>query len=90
MLNQNLTVREVVEQFGEMLAQRVAEKIPAHPVSRARLLTVEQAAAYLGRSKASLRHLISQKQLPAVRSDRRVFLDIRDLDVWIEKTKGGQ
>jgi len=40
---------------------------------------------YLGRSEQSVQHLIFQKDLPVVRSGRRVHLHRRDLDDWIEK-----
>jgi excisionase family DNA binding protein len=49
------------------------------------LLDVKQAAVYLGRSEQSVQHLIFQKDLPVVRSGRRVHLHRRDLDAWIEK-----
>jgi excisionase family DNA binding protein len=49
------------------------------------LLDVKQAAVYLGRSEQSVQHLIFQKDLPVVRSGRRVHLHRRDLDDWIEK-----
>ena len=55
---------------------------------RPRLLTVDQAATYLGRSKVSVQHLISDQAIPVVRHDRRVFLDVRDLDNWIDAAKG--
>ena len=48
---------------------------------------MEQAATYLGRSKASVQHLISDGASPVVRHDRRVFLDVRDLDRWIDSAK---
>ena len=74
----------------DALAERVATKIaerqessPVHP----RLLTVEQAAVYLGRTKEAVQHLIASSKIPTVRSDRRVFLDVRDLDAWIEENK---
>ena len=54
---------------------------------RPRLLTVDQAATYLGRTKTSIQHLISERAIPVVRHDRRVFLDIRDLDNWIDAAK---
>ena len=54
---------------------------------RPRLLTVEEAATYLGRTKGSVQHLVADGGLPVVRSDRRVFLDIQDLDRWIERNK---
>jgi excisionase family DNA binding protein len=51
------------------------------------LLTVKQAGVYLGRSEQSVQHLIFQNELPVVRVGRRVHLDRRDLDAWIEKNK---
>ena len=51
---------------------------------RPRLLTVEQAAVYMGRSKAAVQHMVAGKRLPVVRDRHRVFLDIRELDRWIE------
>ena len=50
-----------------------------------RLLSIEGGAIYLGRSKASLQHLVSQRRIPVVREGGRVFLDVRELDKWIEQ-----
>lgn len=76
------------------LAKRVAAEVRADlepngsgTAVRPRLLTVEQAATYLGRSKASVQHMVSDGSLPTVRSDRRVFLDVLDLDRWITQHK---
>ncbi|MEO8595858.1 MAG: helix-turn-helix domain-containing protein [Candidatus Solibacter sp.] len=52
-----------------------------------RLLTVEEAAHYLGRTKEALQHMIAAGKLPTVKADRRVFLDIKDLDLWIDGSK---
>ena len=51
------------------------------------LFTVKEAAIYVGRSEQSVQHLIFQRELPVVRIGRRVHLDRRDLDSWIEKNK---
>ena len=32
-------------------------------------------------------HLIASGKLPCVKADRRNFLDVRDLDAWIESSK---
>jgi excisionase family DNA binding protein len=48
---------------------------------------VKQAAVYLGRTEQAVQHLIFQKDLPVVRVGRRVHLDRRDLDGFIEKHK---
>lgn len=54
---------------------------------RKRLLTVSEASIYLGRSIPALRELIWAGKLSIVRNDRRIFLDIQDLDRWIESHK---
>jgi len=51
------------------------------------LLNVKEAAVYLGRSEQAVQHLIFERELPVVRVGRRVHLDRRDLDSWIEKNK---
>jgi excisionase family DNA binding protein len=73
--------------LAERVADLVAERLEAAPVRRQRLLTVEQAAEYLGRSRLAVEHMIASGRLPVVRADRRVFLDVKDLDRWIESNK---
>jgi hypothetical protein len=31
--------------------------------------------------------MLAAGKLPSVKSDRRVFLDIKDLDLWIDRNK---
>lgn len=53
-----------------------------------RLYSVKEAAAYLGRSEWSVRRLLWSGLLPEVRiAKRRVQVDIRDLDSFIEHNK---
>ncbi len=54
---------------------------------RPRLLSIGDAATYLGRSDGAVRELIFRGRLPAVKIDRRVQVDIRDLEMLIEKSK---
>ncbi len=54
---------------------------------RPRLLTVEQAATYVGRSEDAVRHMIHAGKIPMVRADRRFYLDVEDLNRWIESNK---
>lgn len=81
----------IVEMLAKAVAEEVAAKLKdqlARPYAiKPALLTVKQAAAYLGRSEQSIQHLIFQKDLPVVRVGRRVHLDRRDLDAWIEENK---
>lgn len=70
--------------------QAIADAVLAKLASgslKPRLLTVAQAAVYLGRTEKAIRHLVVAGSLPAVRSDTRVMLDVQDLDKWIEANK---
>ena len=79
-----LIAQQVAERVQEQIAERLAHTAPAvQPV----LLSVKDAAVYLGRSEQSIQHLIFSHELPVVRVGRRVHLDRRDLDLWIEKNK---
>jgi len=52
-----------------------------------RLYTLDQAATYLGRSTWSVRRLIWNGDLPQVRAGGRVHVDVRDMDMFIDKFK---
>ena len=76
----------------DLLAERVARRVGARLNDSSagvgpRLLPVEQAAVYLGRSEDAIRHLVACGKLPVVRTDKRIFLDIHDLDNWISENK---
>jgi excisionase family DNA binding protein len=74
----------------ELLAEKLAAKLSQEPNRLyPRLMTIEQAAVYLGRTREALQHLASSGKIPTVRADRRVFLDRFDLDKWIDDNKTG-
>jgi len=81
----------ILNAFSDLLAGKVAERLAGSGREggkiRKRLLTVEEAAVYLGRTKEAVQHLLAAGKLPSVKSDRRVFLDIQDLDKWIVQNK---
>jgi excisionase family DNA binding protein len=52
-----------------------------------RLLTVREAAEYIGRTETAVRELVWNGKLAHIRTDRRVMLDIRDLDSWIDTNR---
>lgn len=62
-----------------------ARKNPKGPVKR--LYSVPEAAFYLGRTVDALREIIWAGKIPFIRDGRRIFLDVRDLDTWIEQNK---
>ena len=78
--NRGRSRREVKSEIASHVEQLVGRVQPA-------LLNVKEAAVYLGRSEQSVQHLIFEKEVPVVRVGRRVHLDRRDLDCWIEKNK---
>jgi len=87
---EGLNLDALIERMAEKVAARLQNGDQGTPVNsevRPRLLTVEQAAVYIGRTKDAIQHMIASCKLPTVRSDRRVFIDMRDLDAWIEGNK---
>ena len=52
-----------------------------------RLLSVADAARYLGRTEKSIRHLVQRKKLASIRGDGRVMFDLCDLDAWIKQNR---
>jgi excisionase family DNA binding protein len=79
--------------LARMLAIEIAAALKAEmnklasPSVQPALLSVRQAALYIGRSEQALQHLIFQKEFPVVRNGRRVHLNRRDLDGWIARNK---
>lgn len=91
MASNTINLDTFMDAISELVAGKVAERLIGSGRDggkiRKRLLTVEDAAVYLGRTKEAVQHLIAAGKLPTVKSDRRVFLDIQDLDKWIEQSK---
>jgi hypothetical protein len=54
-----------------------------------RLYTVKEAAVYLGRGEWGMRELIWARKIPVVIHDggRKLFVDILDLEKYVEKNK---
>ena len=52
-----------------------------------RLLDLRRAARYLGFSYWTLRGMLHRGDIPFVRAGRRLLIDVRDLDSWIEEHK---
>lgn len=77
-------VSAIAAEVVRRMEPRIAAITP-HVIQPA-LLTVRQAGDYLGRSEASIQHMIFDKDLPVVRSGRRVHLRRADLDRWIDQS----
>jgi hypothetical protein len=57
-----------------------------NPLSK-RLYTLKEAGAYLGRSEYSVRTLIWNGILPVVKNGKKQWVDIVDMDRFIERNK---
>ena len=88
---QEVTKANVLDGLVEAIADAVARKIISGQEKReVRLLSVDEAARYIGRTPVAVRHMIAKKQLTCVRRDGRVQLDRADLDTWVELGKSGK
>jgi excisionase family DNA binding protein len=84
----SLLLEQLLDLVVDKLAERLAALLSQNPGQlRPRLMTIEQAAIYLGRTEEAIQHLVSVGKVPTVRADRRVFLDRVDLDKWIDDNK---
>ena len=54
-----------------------------------RLYTIPEAAIYLGHTIWGIRSLIWSERLPIIQYGRKQWIDIKDLDGFIEKEKMG-
>ncbi len=58
-----------------------------HSPQRKRLYDIGEASFYLGRTEGAIRELIYKGTLAAVKIDRRVQIDVHDMDRLIEKSR---
>jgi len=95
-MNTDTSLHAILDGFAELVASKLNQRINGSSLAPGgasksavplRLLTVRQASDYIGRSTDAIYRLIANGTLPAVRSDRRIHLDVRDLDRWIEDNK---
>ena len=56
-------------------------------ISNKRLYTLKEASTYLGRSVWGVRELIWAGKIPVVRDGRKIFIDILDLEKFVESNK---
>ena len=75
---------------GKPLTETTSRKAQGSvQAARKRLYTLKEGAAYLGRSEWGMRELIWAGAIPIVkpREARKIFLDINDLDRFVEANK---
>jgi excisionase family DNA binding protein len=74
-----------LDALADAIAARVLARL--NESQEARLLSVNEAARYIGRTPKALRHMIANGSIPAVREGSRLHVDRGDLDRWIELRK---
>lgn len=72
---------QIVAAACELAVKRV---LNISDISPRRLLSVEETSTYLNLSVAEVYSMLSNKELVGVRHGKRVMVDIRDLEKWIE------
>jgi excisionase family DNA binding protein len=60
-------------------------KHPRGPTKR--LYSMQEAACYLGRTVDALREMIWAGKLPFFRDGKRILLDVKDMDEFIDRNK---
>jgi excisionase family DNA binding protein len=83
------TEAETLDAIGE-LAAAVLRKVRRGGEISPRLLDVDDAGRYLAMSDKGVRELIMQGEIPFIQKvpgRSPYLLDVRDLDLWIEKHK---
>jgi hypothetical protein len=70
------------------VAEAVREALNISEATNRRLLSIAETAVFLSLSEREVHNMISSRELVAVTHGRRKMLDIRDLDLWIERNKG--
>jgi excisionase family DNA binding protein len=73
--------------FIDKLAEAVAAKMITLGVVAPRLMSLEQAASYLGMTVDALRYKATTRQIQGVKADKKWRFDKIDLDRWIEDHK---
>jgi excisionase family DNA binding protein len=70
---------------GKLEEYKAARKRPQAPQKR--LYSVPEAACYLGRTVDAMREIIWKGKIDFIKDGRRVLLDVRDLDAYVERNK---
>jgi hypothetical protein len=52
-----------------------------------RLYSIKDASTYLGRSLWSVREMLWAAKLPYIKDGKRIFIDIRDMERYIDQNK---
>jgi len=62
---------------GEEITNRISK----------RLFSLKESATYLGRGLHGVRDMVWRGEIPIVRTGRKMFIDIKDLEDYVSKNK---
>jgi excisionase family DNA binding protein len=77
-----------IEINTDTIADAVANRIRDAGIVAPRLLTLDQAATYLGLTKDALKAKVHLGRIPTVDLDKKLRFDRRDLDRIVDQSKG--
>ena len=84
----NLAVTPTVTEVGMSRKERAVSGAVDGSTNARRLLSVRDAAVYLGISQWTMRGLGWNGEIPQIKIGRRVLYDLADLDRFVELSKG--
>ena len=70
---------------GKVVKKKVAQEIVSPVVKR--LYTIKEASVYLGRPVSGVRTLLWKGLLPYIQTGRVQYIDVRDIDGYVEANK---
>jgi excisionase family DNA binding protein len=76
-----------IEINTDNIAEAVADRLRDSGIIAPRLLTLAQAATYLGLTKEALKAKVHMGRIPTVELDKKLRFDREDLDRIIEQNK---
>jgi excisionase family DNA binding protein len=76
-----------IEINTDTIADAVASRLQSHGLLVPRLLTLDQAATYLGLTKDALKAKVHLGRIPTVELDKKLRFDRLDLDRMIDVSK---
>lgn len=71
----------------DALADKVAQRIQPQPQGRKMLVTLKEAGEMIGRSAGAVNQLVKRGELRAIVCGRRVHLQTKEIEEWIERCK---
>lgn len=93
-LRQQVAIRPVkdeeriLDRFLDLLAEKVANRIQPAPASGGKLLvTLKEAGVMIGRSPGAVGQLVKRGELRAIICGRRIHLQTKEIEEWIERCK---